>query len=222
VLTLWDLLKPIKDAVLGKPPPAPANPPVMEKPPERVAAPAKRRSKAKVEPPPFTPGRAHRRIRVRPAVPPPAPAREVAAGPAPRNMEERYDSVVRTMLARYDIRVRKWRSSMSGIAWYVTYRDGRVQRLIESPKPKGPMSAAIFLHEVGHHAIGFNVYRPRCLEEYHAWQFSLREMERHGLNITEGVQRRVKRSLQYAVAKAKRRGIREIPEELHAYLPRGR
>jgi hypothetical protein len=84
------------------------------------------------------------------------------------------------------------------------------------------MSVAIFLHEVGHHAIGFNVYKPRCLEEYHAWQFSLREMERCGLNVTDAVHRRVQRSLQYAVAKAKRRGIREVPQELHAYMQRAR
>jgi hypothetical protein len=151
----------------------------------------------------------------------PAPAVRKAA-PAARTMEEKYEAVTRDMLAKYDIRVRKWRTSMSGIAWYVTYRDGRVQRLIESPKPKGPMSVAIFLHEVGHHAIGFNVYKPRCLEEYHAWQFSLREMERLGLNITPSVQRRVQRSLRYAVAKAQRRGIKQVPVELHSYLPKSK
>src|SRR6185436_7848085 len=103
------------------------------------------------------------------------------------------------MLAKYDIRVRKWRSSMSGLAWYVTYRDGRTSRLIESPRPKGPMSAAIFLHEIGHHAIGFNTYKPRCLEEYHAWVFALTHMEKLGLNITDGVRRRMHDSLHYAV-----------------------
>lgn len=132
-------------------------------------------------------------------------------------MEAKYAAMTRDMLAHYGIRVRKWRSTMSGIAWYVTYRDGRVQRLIEAPKPKGPMSAAIFLHEVGHHAIGFNVYKPRCLEEYHAWQFALREMERLGLNITPSVHKRVQRSLKYAVGKAVRRGIKEVPAELAAY-----
>jgi hypothetical protein len=201
VLTLWDLLKPIKDAVIGVKP-----------------------SKPKVEPP--SPTRIRhapvRRRRPPPATPNPQSAIANPQSRAPRTMEERYDAMVRTMLAKYDIRVRKWRSSMSGIAWYVTYKDGRVQRLIESPKPKGPMSAAIFLHEVGHHAIGFNVYKPRCLEEYHAWQFSLKEMELHGLNITDGVRRRVHRSLRYAVAKAQRRGIKSVPQELQAYLPRGK
>jgi len=132
-------------------------------------------------------------------------------------MQAKYDAMTRDILAKYNIRVRKWRSGMCGIAWYVTYRDGKVVRLIEAPKPKGPMSAAIFLHEVGHHAIGFNVYKPRCLEEYHAWQFALREMERLQLNITKGVHRRVERSLQYAVGKAQRRGIKQIPAELARY-----
>ncbi len=96
------------------------------------------------------------------------PSTTLPAGP----MQDRYDAMVRMMLDRYGVRVRKWRSSMSGVAWELAYADGRRVKLLESPKPKGPMSAAIFLHEIGHHAIGLGVYRPRCLEEYHAWAFA--------------------------------------------------
>jgi hypothetical protein len=135
-------------------------------------------------------------------------------------MQARYDAVVRQMLDQYQVRVRKWRTSMSGIAWYVTYRDGHVQRLIEAPRPKGPMSAAVFLHEIGHHAIGFDVFKPRCLEEYHAWRWALEAMEAHDLNITDAVRERMYRSLWYAVEKAKRRGIKSLPPELHAYTQR--
>ena len=77
---------------------------------------------------------------------------------------------------------------------------------------------AVFLHEIGHHAIGFGVYRPRCLEEYHAWMFALGEMERRGLNITDGVRKRVRESLVYAVQKGQRRGLRCVPAEIVAYL----
>lgn len=135
-------------------------------------------------------------------------------------MQAKYDAVVAAMLAAHNVRVRKWRTSMSGVAWQVTYRDGSVKKLIESPKPKGPMSVAVFLHEIGHHAIGFNVYKPRCLEEYHAWAFSIQQMEAHGLNITDAVRRRMARSLHYAVAKAARRGIKSIPAELVPYVKR--
>ena len=141
---------------------------------------------------------------------------------ADASMEAQYARIARDMVQKYNIRVRRWRKAMTGIAWEVRYRDGTTARLIEAPRPKGPMSAAVFLHEVGHHAIGFNVYKPRCLEEFHAWQFSLREMERNGLNITDSVRRRVRRSMQYAVAKAKRRGIRELPVELHEYVQRSK
>jgi hypothetical protein len=140
------------------------------------------------------------------------------ANPVPRSMQARYDAMVESKLADYGVRVRKWRTSMSGIAWQIKYRDGRVSRLIESPRPKGPMSAAIFLHEIGHHAIGFDVYKPRCLDEFHAWAFALREMEAHGLNITESVRRRMHNSLKYAVDKARRRGLRQLPEELAPYV----
>jgi hypothetical protein len=129
-------------------------------------------------------------------------------------MEERYERITREMLEAHGVRVRRWRTHMSGIAWQVRYRDGSVKKLIESPRPKGPMSAAIFLHEIGHHAIGFNTYRPRCLEEYHAWRFAIEAMERLGLNVTDGVRRRMHNSLFYAVEKARRRGIREVPAEL--------
>ncbi|MFG0307146.1 MAG: hypothetical protein ACF8Q5_13120 [Phycisphaerales bacterium JB040] len=135
-------------------------------------------------------------------------------------MRARYEAVTRDMLTTHGVRVRKWRSSMSGVAWQVTYRDGTVSRLIEAPRPRGPMSAAIFLHEIGHHAIGFKTYTPRCFEEYKAWEWSLHAMETHGLNITERVHRRMRESLEYALAKARRRGLKRIPVELIDYFER--
>lgn len=145
----------------------------------------------------------------------PRPRKPAAARPGP--MQVKYDRMTEDMLAAYGVRVRKWRTSMSGIAWEVHYRDGTVRRLIESPRPRGPMSAAVFLHEIGHHAIGFSTYKPRCLEEYHAWRFAIEQMERLELNITEGVRRRMRLSLRYAVDKARRRGLRELPTELAEY-----
>jgi hypothetical protein len=135
-------------------------------------------------------------------------------------MQDRYDAMAREQLDLHGVRVRRYRTAMTGIAWQVRYRDGTVRRLIEAPRPKGPMSAAIFLHEIGHHAIGFDVYKPRCLEEYHAWVYSIAAMERYGLNITEGVRKRMHNSLWYAVEKAKRRGIKQVPPELEPFLRR--
>jgi hypothetical protein len=43
-------------------------------------------------------------------------------------------------------------------------------------------------------------------------------MEAMGLNITDGVRLRMHRSLWYAVEKAKRRGIKEIPAELAPFV----
>ncbi len=130
---------------------------------------------------------------------------------------QRYETMTRDVLKEHGVRVRKWRSSMSGVAWQVKYSDGSIARLIEAPRPKGPMSAAVFLHEIGHHAIGFNRYSPRCLEEYHAWAWSLREMERRGLTVTDRVRQRMADSLAYAVAKAQRRGLKRVPEELKPF-----
>ena len=131
---------------------------------------------------------------------------------------ERYRTLERSMLAAYGIRVRKWRTSTSGVAWQVFYRDGTTSRLIESPRPRGPVSAAVFLHEIGHHAIGFDTYKPRCLEEYHAWRFALEQMPLHDIEITPRVRRRVRDSLRYALDKAIRRGLRNIPAEVLACI----
>lgn len=161
------------------------------------------------------PARRPRRVRPKP---PPAEPTSTGTPPLPKAMADRYRLMEREMIDRYGLRVRKWRTNMSGVAWQVTYRDGTVSRLIESPRPRGPVSAGIFLHEVGHHAIGFHRYKPRCLEEYHAWMFSLDQMQRWGLNISKGLENRVHDSLQYAIAKAARRGLKNLPAELAPYV----
>jgi hypothetical protein len=161
------------------------------------------------------------RARQKPA-PPPAP--QPIARPAPSGdrvvvrreiMAERYERVRKDMLATYGIRVRRYRTSMTGVAWQLMDGSGAVvSKLIEAPRPKGPMSAAVFLHEIGHHAIGFRTYSPRCLEEYHAWAWALDQMERQGLNVTPAVRRRMHESLWYALDKARRRGLKSVPPEL--------
>lgn len=148
------------------------------------------------------------------------PSRRKAPAPPVRitAAQSRYDDATRDALRTWNVRVRKWRTSMSGCAWEVHYRDGSVSRLIESPRPKGPMSAAIFFHEIGHHAIGFGKYSPRCLEEYLAWEWSLAEMERRGLNVTDRVRARMLESVEYAVYKAHKRRIKRLPTQVVAYL----
>ena len=161
----------------------------------------------------------------------PAPSPATANNAAPNSatrpaalpsgpMQDRYDEVARAMLAEYQVSVRRWRSAMSGIAWELKYKDGRIKRMIESPRPKGPMSAAVFLHEIGHHAIGFHRYAPRCLEEFKAWEWSLAAMGRNNLNITDAVRYRMALSLWYAVDKARRRGLKQLPIELAPYQTR--
>ena len=121
---------------------------------------------------------------------------------------------------RYDIRIHRWRRTMTGCAWRAYYHDGRVINWVEAPVPKTPISLAIFLHEIGHHVIGFNTYKRRCEEEYHAWAWALAEMKRLGIEPDRRVTTRVARSMEYAVAKAVRRGIKTLPQDLVAFLPK--
>jgi hypothetical protein len=214
MLTLWDLLDPLLSKLLVPPP---DRTPVVKVRPLKPAA---------AHPLPLRPAsvQAAQPTQLQaPAHPANRPRRTSKADAdgdvkTDASMQAKYDAVVQRLLQEHNIRVRKWRKSMSGIAWYVTYRDGKRVNLIESPRPRGPMSAAVFLHEIGHHAIGFNVYKPRCLEEYHAWRWSLEAMEKNGLNITNAVKLRMHRSLWYAVEKARRRGIKQIPAELVPFM----
>ncbi len=135
-------------------------------------------------------------------------------------MVARYDHIVREMKQRYDVRVRRWRRAMSGCAWRVRMPDGRILNWIEAPYPKTPISLAIFLHEIGHHAIGFNVYKRRCEEEYYAWQWAISQMRRYGVPIDHRVQRRYEMSMRYAVDKAMRRGIKRLPAVLVRFASR--
>jgi hypothetical protein len=130
-----------------------------------------------------------------------------------------YSSIVNEMKRCYGLRVRRWRRSMTGCAWRVLYQDGNAINWIEAPYPRTPISLAIFLHEVGHHVIGFDRYRRRCDEEYHAWQWALAEMRRQGVEPDARVLRRYDLSMRYAVDKAMRRGARQFAEPLHAFLP---
>lgn len=214
-MTLWDILEPVARVITGKPA-VPKARPALRRPADREREGPSRHAGAEAG------GRVTSIAKGLELVPRAMPRGGPAEGavPAVETMEERYERVTREMLAKYGIRVRRWRSSMSGMAWELRYNDGSKKRLIESPQPRGPMSMAIFLHEVGHHAIGFDRYKPRCLEEYHAWAWSLAAMEAHGLNITDAVRHRMAESLWYAVAKAKRRGLRVLPPELEGYQVR--
>lgn len=136
----------------------------------------------------------------------------------PRPIQAKYDALVEMMKDTYGFRIRKWRSSMSGCAWELKDKHGNVSRMLESPYPKGPMSCAIFLHEVGHHAIGFHVYKPRCLEEYWAWEWAINAMVANDIRVTENVMKRRDNSIRYALAKALRRGLKQVPVELEPYL----
>lgn len=128
-----------------------------------------------------------------------------------------YNDMVDELKQRYKIRVHKWKKRMSGAAYELTYPDGRIKRLIAAPRPRGPVSAAIFLHEVGHHAIGFRRYSQRCLEEYYVWQWTFREMAAHHIPIDQRVMRHYRRSMYHYVQRERARGNHHFPPELHAF-----
>ena len=128
-----------------------------------------------------------------------------------------FESILRRVKIEHDIRVRRWRRHMSGCAWQVRYADGRVVRWIESPYPRTPISLSLFLHEVGHHVIGFETFANRCEEEHQAWNWAIEQMQLKGVMPDKRVMRRYESSMRYEVEKAIRRGMAEVPEELRRF-----
>ena len=126
-------------------------------------------------------------------------------------IEGRYALEARSLLQQHGVRVCHWRSNMTGIAWI-----GHPARAIEAPYPKSPMSFAVLAHEVGHQSLG--KVRPRWREEQLAWQFALDAMHAHGVPVTDSVRERYSDSMRYALAKALRRGLKQIPNELVPFL----
>ncbi len=128
-----------------------------------------------------------------------------------------YDAIVEEMKQTHGIAIRKWRKRMSGVAYELRYSNGDIKRMISSPRPRSPVSACIFLHEVGHHAVGFRKFRPRCLEEYHVWQWALRQMRHFDIPIDGGVARHYQRSMYHYVQLAHKRGLKRLPAVLDQF-----
>lgn len=126
-------------------------------------------------------------------------------------IEGRYAAQALHLLREHNVTVCHWRSSMTGIAWL-----GHPDRVIEAPHPKSPMSFAVLAHEVGHHALGR--MRPRWHEEQQAWLFAFNAMEAHDIPLTDNVVERYHGAMRYALAKALRRGLKEIPAAMVEFL----
>ena len=128
-----------------------------------------------------------------------------------------YDQLVQEMKSQYGISIRKWRSRMSGVAYELHYNNGDVRRMISAPRPRSAVSACIFMHEVGHHAVGFKKFRPRCLEEYHVWQWAFEQMRKRGISVDRRVERHYRRSMYHYVRLAKKRGLKVLPPVLEQF-----
>ena len=128
-----------------------------------------------------------------------------------------YDAMVEHMKQTHGISIRKWRKRMSGVAYELRYSNGDIKRMISSPRPRSAVSACIFLHEVGHHAIGFRKFRPRCLEEFHVWQWAFRQMRAWGIPVDARVTRHYRRSMYHYVRLAQNRGLKRLPALLEEF-----
>ena len=131
-----------------------------------------------------------------------------------------YAAIVDELIASHGLRVRRWRDDHTGCAWRTTGMDGEPINWIESPYPTDPLTFAIFLHEVGHHAIGLDAHTLESEAEYWAWQWAFDQMRARGIRPDRNVCARYELALRYAVYEEIRRENRHLPAFLTAFLPR--
>jgi hypothetical protein len=112
------------------------------------------------------------------------------------------------------VTVRKYRSGSTGTAYTEADDWG-----IEAPHPRGPVSFAVFAHEVGHQLKHRDGSRPRWLEEIEAWEFALSCFERFELPGVERARASAARHLRYTAARLARRR-RLSPETAQRVLDR--
>jgi hypothetical protein len=130
-----------------------------------------------------------------------------------------YAAAVDKLTERYAIRVRRWREDASGCAWRTLLSDGSHANWIEAPYPTSPLTLAVFLHEIGHHAVGLDRFELRCEAEYEAWQWSLQQMRQLNVRPDRDVYERYELGVRYAVFEEMSRGARNLPESLTAFVP---
>jgi hypothetical protein len=109
---------------------------------------------------------------------------------------EPFLSAADTLLRETGCVVRKWRTNNTGRA-FTSDPDWS----IEVPHPRGPVSFAVFAHEVGHQSLHRDSWRPRWLEELEAWEFAYAQFKQFDLPGVERSQREVAQRLRYLARK---------------------
>jgi hypothetical protein len=128
---------------------------------------------------------------------------------------EAYERAAAALLASSGCTVRRYRTKTTGTA-YTTSDDWG----IEVPRPRGPVSFAVFAHEVAHQLLHRSNSKPRWLEEIEAWEFALDCFPRFELSGVERARRDAARSLRYAFLKAGRRAKPETVATMVERFPR--
>ena len=82
-------------------------------------------------------------------------------------------------------------------------------RTIEIPRPTTKLRLSIALHEVGHIVLKHHKAKKRYIEETEAWNYAFKIMKLNKISIPNKVKARRKRSITYAINKAKRRGLQD-------------
>lgn len=140
------------------------------------------------------------------------PATRIELADLLRDTRNPYEVAAETLLRETGCTVRKWRKNNTGTAYTSSDDWG-----IESPRPRGPISFGTFAHEVGHQELHRHNSAPRWLEEIEAWEYSLAQFDRFGLEGQEKARADAVKCIVWACVKASKRCS---PESAHKILMR--
>lgn len=113
-----------------------------------------------------------------------------------------YSDLINNLMKENNIKLKGYKTNLTGVA----YPD---ERSIIIPKPTTKLRLSICLHEVGHIVLNHNNKKKRYIEEKEAWDFALNYMKKEKIPITKKVRIRRKESINYAIGKAMRRGLKD-------------
>jgi len=113
-----------------------------------------------------------------------------------------YEYLIRNLILENNIKVKPFLNRLRGCAYPES-------RTIEIPYPNTKLRLSIALHEVGHIVLNHNNTKKRYIEEIEAWDYALKLMKLNNIPISNKLRLKRKKSINYAIGKAKRRGLKD-------------
>lgn len=129
------------------------------------------------------------------------------------NFEKKAMKILQKYFNQYNIVVKKWRTTSSGLA-YNTRLNANNQSEIEIPRPTDEDRLSVCFHEIKHIIDG--KIKPRTISEFKCEKYALDKLMEYGFDTTVH-NKRMKWHILQAVAKSTNRKAKNVPQIIRDY-----